>query len=216
MGFVSAYSYIKNNNKGTIRDNLLAHHLHFFLEAPHIYQSFDSLLLDFKNVDKKGGYTNYLEDLLAKKKKEIEKNKSVDDALNSIIIDSASVKNTLNFIFKNKPVVIDCWASWCGPCIAQLPYSNQLEKKYGKKVDFVYLSFDRNSVLWKAKIKDLKLSHHCYMVSNGFQSDFAQHFNITSIPRYLVFDKNGKMVDANAPRPSDNKFKSLLNKLLAE
>jgi hypothetical protein len=89
-----------------------------------------------------------------------------------------------------------------------------MEEKYGKDFNFVFLSFDRNKNDWNNKIKDLKNTNNTYLLVNGFKSDLALHFGIASIPRYLIFDSSGKIVNGNASRPSKPQFKEILDQLL--
>jgi thiol-disulfide isomerase/thioredoxin len=114
----------------------------------------------------------------------------------------------------HKPILVDCWASWCLPCLMQMPYTKELEKKYGSKIAFVYLSFDRDRNAWLAKDRKLQFGGSSYLLDGEFKSDFALHFDITSIPRYLIFDKDGKLVTDNAPRPSRGEaLERILDKL---
>jgi thiol-disulfide isomerase/thioredoxin len=116
--------------------------------------------------------------------------------------------------FKGKYVYLDIWATWCGPCIQQIPYLNELEKKYhGKNIEFVSISIDQINAenKWRQMVQDKSMSGF-QLFANGDQS-FAQAYQISGIPRFILIDPEGKIVDANAPRPSDPTLQEILKSL---
>jgi len=118
---------------------------------------------------------------------------------------------------KGKVVYIDAWAMWCAPCKAEIPALKQLEKDFhGKDIQFVSISFDKPKELakWKKFVKDEGLGGIQLFADNAFESDIATSYKINTIPRFLLFDKEGNIIDANATRPSDPKTKEILSKLL--
>jgi thiol-disulfide isomerase/thioredoxin len=120
----------------------------------------------------------------------------------------------IDMLIKGKPVLIDCWASWCNPCLAEMKDSKILQKIFRGKVDFIYLSFDMNKLYWMKKSDELGLTNS-YLITNEFENNFAYYFNINSIPRYIIIDKNKRLVTDNAPRPSERKvLEKTLNRLL--
>lgn len=125
---------------------------------------------------------------------------------------------------KGNYVYLDIWATWCGPCRQQIPFLEKLTEEYkNKKVKFVSISTDdarRNSGSWeKAEEKwrkfvtDKNMKGVQLFADKGFQSDFIKAYGINSIPRFILLDKEGKIVNANAPRPSQQSLKDLLNGL---
>jgi thiol-disulfide isomerase/thioredoxin len=124
--------------------------------------------------------------------------------------------------FKGKYVYIDVWATWCGPCIQQIPYLQSMEKEYhNKNIAFVSISTDesrRNGNSWEAaekKWRDFvkKKNMSGVQLWSGQDFSFQQAYQITGIPRFILIDPNGNIVDANAPRPSDPRLKVLFNSL---
>ncbi|MDR6734781.1 TlpA disulfide reductase family protein [Sphingobacterium sp. 2149] len=108
-----------------------------------------------------------------------------------------------------KVVLLDLWATWCAPCLAEVPALEKLEKEFqGKDVVFISLSLDTDKAKWQNMVKQKQLSG-VQLFSNSEQR-FMQDYEVTEIPRYIVFDKNGKTVNFNAPRPSDPKLKTLI------
>ena len=124
--------------------------------------------------------------------------------------------------FKGRYVYIDIWATWCGPCIQQIPYLKELEKEYHKKnIEFVSISTDesrRSGGSWEAaekKWRDFvkKKSLNGVQLWSGKDISFQKEYQISGIPRFILIDPQGNIIDANAPRPSDPRLKTLLNSL---
>ncbi|RAJ85532.1 thiol-disulfide isomerase/thioredoxin [Chitinophaga dinghuensis] len=118
---------------------------------------------------------------------------------------------------KGKVVVVDVWATWCGPCKAELPFLQKLEEEMeGKAVTFVGCSVDeaKDKEKWKQFVKEKEMKG-VQMFVNGW-SEVTKFYGITGIPRFMVFDKEGKIVTIDAPRPSTPELKALLEKLLAK
>lgn len=117
--------------------------------------------------------------------------------------------------YKGKVIYLDFWASWCSPCRREMPYSLELQKKYqGKDVVFLYMSTDKNEQAWNEMVTKLKLTGMNYRASDNVKQEIFNQFNLQYIPRYVLIDKNGKVVDANAKRPSDPSITAEIDKLL--
>ncbi|WP_235297181.1 TlpA family protein disulfide reductase [Portibacter marinus] len=117
---------------------------------------------------------------------------------------------------QGKNVYIDVWATWCGPCIAEIPALKSMEEKYhDENVAFVSVSIDeqRDREKWKKMIEARDLGGIQIIAENNWKSEIAQKYNISSIPRFMMIDAEGQIVSANAPRPSDSKG---FNHMLAE
>jgi len=118
---------------------------------------------------------------------------------------------------KGKYVYIDVWATWCGPCIKQAPYLKKLEERYhDKNVVFVSISVDKKEVkaTWKQMIADKELGGLQLFADKSFDSAFMDAYAVHSIPRFILIDPEGKIVDTEAPRPSFDKTRDLLDELL--
>ncbi|MBL7787398.1 MAG: TlpA family protein disulfide reductase [Chitinophagales bacterium] len=109
--------------------------------------------------------------------------------------------------FKGKVVYVDFWASWCGPCRQQMPFShelpNKLSKKQQKQVVFLYISIDDTEERWKNAIEQNKIEGVNWLSPGGWNSEVCAYYKIQSIPRYMLIDKKGDIAESNAKRPSD-------------
>ncbi|RYJ42918.1 Thioredoxin family protein [Flavobacterium beibuense] len=99
-------------------------------------------------------------------------------------------------------IYIDFWASWCAPCIKNLPESLELKKEYEKQgVKFLYLSIDKNLEEWQKSIRDEKLPYtDCFLAVNYPSSNFYKKMKLNSIPRYMLVNKKGEFINTDAPR----------------
>ena len=135
---------------------------------------------------------------------------SLEDASSKVV----EFKDITN---KSKVTYIDFWASWCGPCKGEMPSSQALREEYAAKgVNFVYISLDEDKDAWASANKNFALPDgHSFVLPNPSSSEIPTKFNISSIPRYILMDANGNVVDDNAPRPSETeRIKETLDKML--
>lgn len=113
---------------------------------------------------------------------------------------------------KGKYVYIDCWATWCGPCRGELPHLQKLEHKYkGRNIHFVSISCDQDKAAWEKMVKEEKLGG--IQLHNGGDNEFMDFYMINGIPRFILLDREGKIIAANAPRPSNPETVKLFNSL---
>jgi len=105
--------------------------------------------------------------------------------------------------FRGKVVYLDIWASWCGPCLKEIPASKKLEEELkGKDVIFLCVSLDQNEDAWKKIIKEKDIPG-IHLISKGdFDAEMAKLYNVKGIPRYFIIGKDGTIVNNNAGRPS--------------
>ena len=117
---------------------------------------------------------------------------------------------------KGKFIYIDVWATWCGPCIGEIPALKEVEKVYhGKNIEFVSISIDEKKDFekWKEMVATKELKGIQLFADADWKSEFVKNYAIDGIPRFILLDAEGKIVNADAPRPSDPKLKEVLTEL---
>lgn len=118
--------------------------------------------------------------------------------------------------YRGSYVYIDVWATWCVPCIYEIPFLKKVEKEYeGKNVKFLSISADqpKDEQKWRKMIQDKDLHGVQLLADNATESQFLMDYYIYGIPRFILIDPQGNIVSYDAPRPSEERLKDLLNSL---
>jgi len=229
--------------KSLLRESLLTEAL-FSLEKKDFTKKVDEIIILFNK--KLNTAKNLDDDFVAIEKENLEKLKkdileefdsviAVKEKFNSFIgKPSPDFKNYENYNggttslkdLRGKYVYVDVWATWCGPCKAEIPFLKELEKEYhDKNIEFLSISVDNgrgykdNSLElskegWRKMIADKKMGGIQLFSDKAWKSDFVKGYKINGIPRFILIDPNGNVVEANSSRPSSPKTKELFNKLL--
>lgn len=117
--------------------------------------------------------------------------------------------------FPGRAVLVDMWATYCSPCKTEFAFANDVNAFLATHdIDLLYFSVDNenNGFGWKNDIKRFNLNGYHYFATNKLEKYLKTFLNVNlTIPRYLLFDKNGNMVDDNLPKPSE---KDLFNNLI--
>jgi thiol-disulfide isomerase/thioredoxin len=183
---------------------------------------------DFKRIEKSGLDTVFID--LQKKSVEnnlmglqqyynqIKANKKLNNtkAPNFDYENHAGGKTSLESL-KGKYVYIDVWATWCGPCRQEIPFLQKVEEKFhDKNIAFVSISVDveKDHDKWKKFVSEKNLGGIQLFADNNWNSDFIKAFGINSIPRFILIDPTGNVIDADAKRPSDTQLTAQLESLL--
>ena len=111
--------------------------------------------------------------------------------------------------FKGDLVYVDVWATWCGPCKAEIPSLQKLETDYhGKDITFMSVSVDTDKQAWEKMVAEKELGG-VQLWADGW-SKITKDYAIFGIPRFLLFDAKGNVISTNAPRPSSDEIRELL------
>lgn len=121
--------------------------------------------------------------------------------------------------FAGRAVLVDMWATYCSPCKIEFAFAKDVGTFLSKHdVDLLYFSVDNenNGLGWTNDIKRYNLNGYHYFATDKLEDYLKTFLNVNlTIPRYLLFDKNGNLVDGNLPKPSEKElfYNSILTKL---
>ena len=116
---------------------------------------------------------------------------------------------------RGKVVYVDFWASWCAPCRAEMPHSSALQKQFSsEKVTFLFLSTDTDRNAWLNALRDESVTMTDSYRILSLDAPFIKELQLRTIPRYLIIDASGQLVDVDAARPSSKDIVKILSALL--
>ena len=116
--------------------------------------------------------------------------------------------------FKGSYVYVDTWATWCGPCKVELPHLEDLQERFkDDNITFISISIDKNYEDWKNMVTDKNMMGVQLIAQDELQKQLTESYNISAIPRFILIDKEGQIINSNAPRPSEN-IGSILQELI--
>lgn len=127
--------------------------------------------------------------------------------------DTEGVEHSLGeYVGKGKYVLIDFWASWCGPCRRSMPAMKQLYEAWKDKgLDIVGLSLDSDKAAWQGAIKRIGLPWHHLSDLQGWNSEAAKTYGVNSIPATLLLGPDGKVIASGLEAAEiDSKLKELV------
>lgn len=176
------------------------------------YEDFQEQIMPFKDLFKtekqKAAYDKKYEDLYLYAKGTPGYNFSLQDV---------NGKTYTLESFRGKVLIIDMWAMWCAPCLAEKPIMEHIAETFYKDredIEFVGVSVDglNRRDIWKNFVEKKGFTT-IELLSNATES-IQKYYKIEGIPRFLIFDKEGKIVTVDAPRPSNPGFKKIVDEAL--
>jgi thiol-disulfide isomerase/thioredoxin len=113
---------------------------------------------------------------------------------------------------KGKVVLIDFWATWCGPCIAELPNVKKTYNKLNQKgFEIIGISLDSNENSLKRFLKKENMPWPQFFDGKGWNNELAKKHGIRSIPAMWLVDQEGNLIDTNARSNLEDKVEKLLD-----
>ena len=124
---------------------------------------------------------------------------------------------------KGKYAYIDLWATWCSPCTSEFLYNDHIHNLFAQYNNIVpvYISLDTDRKRWESAVKHFNLKGYNIMANRSLNEDIGKKVyranEITLIPRYLLLDPVGNIVNDNLPRPSQSTMlKPILSSVLKQ
>jgi len=156
------------------------------------------LLNDFRDNCSNEEYISEIQESLIKWEKLLKGNPAPDFSYPDIKNNIVSLSD-----FRGKYVYIDVWATWCGPYMGELPYLEKLEEEFeGKNVVFISVSIDNTPDPWGKMIKEKQMKGVQLYADKAWESAIIKNYLISGIPRFILVDRDGNILNVKAPRPS--------------
>lgn len=129
-----------------------------------------------------------------------------DFSAESLVGDTISLKN-----FQGRFVMLDVWATWCKPCLQESPYFDNAADKYvSENLAFISLSVDEDRLKWKSETGDKSKSILQLRALNI--ENFMSAYGIEAIPRFILINPQGRIININTARPSEDEFENLIER----
>lgn len=206
---ISTFAALQEVKSDLIRNDLLNSFKYSFSPAHAYLESFYTLLMETSTDDA------FKEKLTTKYN--LIKNLTPGNESPSFSYPDKDGNNVSLEMLKGKIVYIDVWATWCGPCKREIPYLKELTSNYeGKDIAFVSISIDeqKDYEKWLAMLNEKEMEGFQLFADKAWASSFVKDYAIQGIPRFILIDKDGVIISADADRPSNPELPEILNGLL--
>lgn len=211
-GLKSSCEFIDENISNEIIKNLIiTRFCNMYIDFD--YPVVDSIFNTFPTYVSDITCQNFILQRLDNKKNEIALVDNLNDLINTDFI--GEIFQEIQNENQGKVLYIDVWGTWCGGCIGTFPTSNKLYKELDKdKIEFIYLCVNSKNDDWQSIIKKYGLQGKNYLLTKDQSAMLSEKFNFYGVPRYVIIDKNGKIVDGNAKHPYSSELKVELQELM--
>ncbi len=117
---------------------------------------------------------------------------------------------------RGKTLLIDIWGTWCVPCIEEMPFLDKLQQRYAGRNDVHIMSVacDKKREKWDAFLQKHPTSWHQYLITPEGDKVLNDIYHVMGIPRFIIIGKDGRIVNPDAIRPSDNDFNAYFDQIV--
>jgi thiol-disulfide isomerase/thioredoxin len=208
------YFKVKDNYIGDIQQYLMLKIIDESIKDPR----FGVLVIDFLSSSMPDNYNDYV---VKSYGDFVEPNLSFGeiDTLNNITylynLKTKKIINWEELLKSDGTKYLDFWATWCGGCRGSFTKVKELQKEnLAKGLRVIYISIDERSGVWEKISKKENLpDENSYLVLNYNNSSLKKAYSMQGIPRYMIVDKHGTIINQNAPMPYNSKLKEVLDVL---
>jgi thiol-disulfide isomerase/thioredoxin len=153
------------------------------LSAPELERIYQLLSKNVKQLEEGRSITDYLNGL---------KNSAIGQTVKNFTLNTPEEKLLDFSVLKGKYVIIDFWASWCGPCKASFPHMKEIYKKYkSDKFEIYSISIDQSKSAW---LNELKKQDLPWLQSLDTKSIATSSFAVSAVPTTFMIDPQGKIL----------------------
>lgn len=177
------------------------------------YKTVDSIFYKYSQIVDDITCQNFILQRIDDKKSEPALIETIDDLAKLEYI--GEIFNGIKLDYKGKVLYIDMWGTWCGGCLGAFPSSNKLhEALKNENIEFVYLCIKSTKSDWEKTIKEYNLKGRHFLLTDDQTAILSEKFNSYGVPRYIIIDKNGTIVNTNAKNPYSSELKDELLTLI--
>lgn len=174
--------------------------------------AFKEIYEQIVQISTKADHISFAKEQLAKMENTVEGQPAISFTLEDM---EGKTLDFTSLVGNGTVTYVDFWATWCGPCKREIPYLATMveELKDNQNIRIVSISIDEDHDAWRKMVGDDKPAWEQYLIPDLQTSAAIKDYEINSIPRFMIFDKEGNLYKSSASRPSEASTKAQLLEL---